>query len=57
MMFRVDGIGFDSEQNAGSFLTREGAVEIPVMSKVQMADRILDEVVRLRVKRAVGSRA
>ena len=49
--------GFDSERNAGSFVTREGVVEIPAMSKVQMAGRILDEVVRLRVKRAVGSRA
>jgi phosphopantothenoylcysteine decarboxylase/phosphopantothenate--cysteine ligase len=44
----VDGIGFDSEQNAGSFLTRSGAVELPVMSKGMMADRILDEAVKLR---------
>jgi phosphopantothenoylcysteine decarboxylase/phosphopantothenate--cysteine ligase len=44
----VDGLGFDSEQNAGSFLTPEDAVEFPVMSKVEMAERILDEVLRLR---------
>ena len=44
----VDGIGFDAEQNAGSFLTRTGAVEFPVMSKAMMADRILDEVAKLR---------
>jgi phosphopantothenoylcysteine decarboxylase / phosphopantothenate---cysteine ligase len=44
----VEGIGFDAEQNAGSFLTRSGAVELPVMSKAMMADRILDEVVKLR---------
>jgi phosphopantothenoylcysteine decarboxylase / phosphopantothenate---cysteine ligase len=44
----VDGIGFDAEQNAGSFLTRDGAVELPVMSKAMMADRILDEVAKLR---------
>ncbi len=44
----LDGIGFDSEQNAGSFLTRGGAVEFPVMSKAMMADRILDEVAKLR---------
>ncbi|MBB5344882.1 bifunctional phosphopantothenoylcysteine decarboxylase/phosphopantothenate--cysteine ligase CoaBC [Tunturibacter empetritectus] len=44
-----DGIGFDSEQNAGSFLTKEGAVEFPVMSKTEMAERILDEVLKLRV--------
>jgi phosphopantothenoylcysteine decarboxylase / phosphopantothenate---cysteine ligase len=44
----MEGIGFDVEQNAGSFLTRDGAVELPVMSKAAMADRILDEVVKLR---------
>ena len=44
----VEGIGFDAEQNAGSFLTKGGAVELPVMSKSTMADRILDEVAKLR---------
>ena len=44
-----EGIGFDSEQNAGSFLTTDGMVEFPVMSKVEMAERILDEVLKLRV--------
>ncbi len=45
----VDGIGFDSEENAGSFLTRGGSVELPLMSKTAMAERILDEVGKLRV--------
>jgi phosphopantothenoylcysteine decarboxylase/phosphopantothenate--cysteine ligase len=44
----VEGVGFDAEQNAGSFLTRGGTVELPVMSKAKMADRILDEVAKLR---------
>ena len=44
----MDGIGFDAEQNAGSFLTKNGVVEFPVMSKTMMADRILDEVAKLR---------
>jgi phosphopantothenoylcysteine decarboxylase/phosphopantothenate--cysteine ligase len=44
----VDGVGFDSERNAGSFLTSEGAVEFSAMSKVEMAGRILDDVLRLR---------
>jgi phosphopantothenoylcysteine decarboxylase / phosphopantothenate---cysteine ligase len=44
----MDGIGFDSEENAGSFLTRGGAVELRVMSKAAMAERILDEVAKLR---------
>jgi phosphopantothenoylcysteine decarboxylase/phosphopantothenate--cysteine ligase len=44
----VEGVGFDAEQNAGSFLTKSGAVELPLMSKAVMADRILDEVITLR---------
>jgi phosphopantothenoylcysteine decarboxylase/phosphopantothenate--cysteine ligase len=44
----VEGVGFDAEQNAGSFLTRGSAVEFPVMSKATMAERILDEVAKLR---------
>ncbi|WP_348267722.1 bifunctional phosphopantothenoylcysteine decarboxylase/phosphopantothenate--cysteine ligase CoaBC [Edaphobacter paludis] len=41
-------LGFDSSRNAGTFLTRERAVEIPAMSKSEMAGQILDEVRRLR---------
>ena len=44
----VEGVGFDAEQNAGSFLTKGGTVEFPMMSKATMADRILDEVAKLR---------
>jgi phosphopantothenoylcysteine decarboxylase/phosphopantothenate--cysteine ligase len=44
----VAGTGFDAEENAGSFLTRSGAVDLPVMSKLMMADRILNEVAKLR---------
>jgi phosphopantothenoylcysteine decarboxylase/phosphopantothenate--cysteine ligase len=44
----MEGIGFDADQNAGSFLTKNSAVEFPVMSKAMMAERILDEVIRLR---------
>ena len=44
----VDGLGFDSERNAGCFLTRDGEVAFPEMSKAEMADRLLDEVIRLR---------
>jgi phosphopantothenoylcysteine decarboxylase / phosphopantothenate---cysteine ligase len=41
-------LGFDSANNAGIFLRRDGAVEIPAMSKAEMAERILDEVQKLR---------
>jgi len=49
--------GFDAECNAGSFLTSESAVTLPKMAKTEMAERILDEVVRLRVRREHGVRA
>jgi len=45
----VEGLGFDSARNAATFLTRDGAVQLNEMSKVEMAGRILDEVLRLRV--------
>jgi phosphopantothenoylcysteine decarboxylase/phosphopantothenate--cysteine ligase len=45
----VEGIGFDSARNAATFLTRDGAVVLTEMSKGEMAGRILDEVLRLRV--------
>ncbi|HEV2710441.1 MAG TPA: bifunctional phosphopantothenoylcysteine decarboxylase/phosphopantothenate--cysteine ligase CoaBC [Edaphobacter sp.] len=41
-------LGFDSTRNAGIFLKRDGAVEIPAMSKAEMAERVLDEVRWLR---------
>jgi phosphopantothenoylcysteine decarboxylase/phosphopantothenate--cysteine ligase len=42
------GIGFDSDRNAATFITADGEVEIPEMSKREMADRILDQVLALR---------
>jgi len=42
------GIGFDSDRNAATFVTRERAVDIPEMTKREMADRILDQVLALR---------
>jgi phosphopantothenoylcysteine decarboxylase/phosphopantothenate--cysteine ligase len=43
------GIGFDSDRNAATFITREHAIDIPEMSKREMADRILDQVVAIRI--------
>lgn len=42
------GIGFDSDRNAATFLTAQTAIEMPEMSKRELADRILDEVRALR---------
>ena len=42
------GIGFDSDRNAVTFLTQSTAIELPEMSKRELADRILEEVMALR---------
>ncbi|HMH14281.1 MAG TPA: phosphopantothenoylcysteine decarboxylase, partial [Edaphobacter sp.] len=42
--------GFDTNWNAGAFVTRDGVVEMPATTKSAMAGRILDEVVGLRVR-------
>ena len=42
------GIGFDSDRNAATFVTREHAVDIPEMTKAEMSERILDQIVALR---------
>jgi phosphopantothenoylcysteine decarboxylase/phosphopantothenate--cysteine ligase len=44
----LPGLGFDSESNAATLLTLEGAAELPPMSKISLAGHILDEAVRLR---------
>ncbi|MGB7209321.1 MAG: bifunctional phosphopantothenoylcysteine decarboxylase/phosphopantothenate--cysteine ligase CoaBC [Pyrinomonadaceae bacterium] len=43
------GAGFNTDTNIATILTRSGSeVELPLMSKREMADRILDEVLKLR---------
>ena len=42
------GVGFDSDRNAVTFLTRDRAMELPEMNKRELADQILDEVLALR---------
>ncbi len=42
------GLGFESERNAGLFLTPERTIVLPEASKRAMADRILDEALTLR---------
>ena len=42
------GLGFDSDNNAATFLTVQTAIELPEMSKRLLAERILDEIHSLR---------
>ncbi len=43
-----EGIGFDSDRNAVTFLTLSTSLDFPEMSKRHLADRILEEIVGLR---------
>ena len=42
------GLGFDSDRNAVTFLTRERSIELPEMAKRELADEILSEILTLR---------
>jgi len=43
------GAGFNTDTNIATILTRQGGeIELPLMSKRDLADKILDEIVKLR---------
>jgi phosphopantothenoylcysteine decarboxylase/phosphopantothenate--cysteine ligase len=48
-----EGVGFDSDRNAATFLTQQTSIELPEMSKRDLADRILDEALTLRRPQSV----
>lgn len=48
-----EGVGFDADRNAVTFLTRDRAMELPEMRKRELADHILDEILTLRRPRTV----
>jgi phosphopantothenoylcysteine decarboxylase/phosphopantothenate--cysteine ligase len=52
-----DGAGFDTETNIVTLIARDrdAHVELPLLSKLETAHRILDEVVRLRRARVAGA--
>jgi len=43
-----DGVGFDSDRNAVTIITHDEIVEVPETTKWDVAQRVLDQVVRLR---------
>ncbi len=43
-----EGVGFDADRNAATFLTGATAIDLPEMAKSALADRILDETLCLR---------
>jgi phosphopantothenoylcysteine decarboxylase / phosphopantothenate---cysteine ligase len=46
-----EGIGFDSDRNAVTIITHDDVIEVPETTKWEVAQRVLDQVVRLRDKR------
>lgn len=52
-----EGIGFDSDRNAVTFLTSDRAMEMPEMPKRELADHLLDEIMALRRPRHVLAEA
>jgi len=46
-----EGVGFDSDRNAVTIITRDEVVEVPETTKWEVAQRVLDQVVRLRQQR------
>jgi phosphopantothenoylcysteine decarboxylase/phosphopantothenate--cysteine ligase len=43
-----EGVGFDSDRNAVTIITHDQVVEVPETSKWEVAQRVLDQIVRLR---------
>jgi phosphopantothenoylcysteine decarboxylase / phosphopantothenate---cysteine ligase len=43
-----EGVGFDSDRNAVTIITSNELIEVPETTKWEVAQRVLDEVVRLK---------
>ena len=52
-----EGVGFDSDRNAVTIITREEVIEIPETTKWEVAQRVLDQVARLRQQRKSPAKA
>src|SRR6202789_488209 len=51
------GVGFDSDRNEVTIITRDEVVEVPEMTKWDVAQRVLDQVVRIRQRRGAAVKA
>jgi phosphopantothenoylcysteine decarboxylase/phosphopantothenate--cysteine ligase len=51
-----EGVGFDSDRNAVTIISHDEVVEVPETSKWEVAQRVLDQVVKLRKRTGVASR-
>jgi phosphopantothenoylcysteine decarboxylase / phosphopantothenate---cysteine ligase len=46
-----EGVGFDSERNAVTIITETEVMEVPETTKWEVAQRVLDQVVRLKARK------
>jgi phosphopantothenoylcysteine decarboxylase/phosphopantothenate--cysteine ligase len=52
-----EGVGFDSDRNAVTIIMHDGVIEVPETTKREVAQRVLDQVVRLRQSRKATVKA
>jgi phosphopantothenoylcysteine decarboxylase/phosphopantothenate--cysteine ligase len=52
-----EGVGFDSDRNAVTIITHDDVTEVPESTKWEVAQRVLDEIVRLRDRRKLRAKA
>ncbi len=50
-----EGVGFDSDRNAVAIMTHDEVVEVPETSKWEVAQHVLDRIVKLRKRNAIAS--
>ncbi len=48
-----DGVGFDSDRNAVTIISHDNVVDVPETTKWEVAQRVIDEVIRLRKRTSV----
>jgi len=52
-----EGVGFDSDRNAVTIITRDEIIEVPETTKWEVAQRVLDQVVHIRQHRKTTVKA
>jgi len=52
-----EGVGFDSDRNAVTIITRDEVVEVPESSKREVAQRVLKQIVQIRNHRRTAVKA
>lgn len=52
-----EGVGFDSDRNAVTIITHDAVVEVAETTKLEVAQKVLDQVVRLRQQRKLTAKS